>query len=398
MLAAAAAVTFAGQTALAEMSDDVIRIGVLNDRSGLYADFSGEGSVVAARLAAEEFGNAINDIPIEILFDDHLNDPQTGGTIVRRWIEEEGIDAVADVPNSSVAFEVQGITHDYGRIFLISSAAAVGLTGESCSHLSFHWAHDTRALAVGTGEAVVQRGGDSWFFITVDDHFGRSLEEQTAAVVWQLGGEVLGVARHELNAVHAIYNDLEEAVASGAEVIGLANGTSDALKTIARAKELGMLGPDKHFAGLLLFLTDIHALGLEAAEGMLLTTGFYWDRTEETRAWTKRFLEHHGVAPTAAMAGTYSAVRHYLKAIQQAGTDDPETVAETMRAMPVNDVFADNGRILANGRMVHDMYLVEVKSPEESRGPWDYYEILATIPGDDAFISAAESGCPLAGG
>lgn len=390
----AAAFLVCCQAAQAEMSDGVIRIGVLNDRSGIYAAFSGEGSVVAARMAAEEFGNEINGVPIEIVFGDHHNDPAVGADIAHKWIVHEGVDAIADVPTSSVALEVQRITRENNAIFLIGGAAAVDLSGHACSPNGFHWVHDTHALAHGTAHAIVEEGGDSWFFLTVDDVFGHSLEEETSAVVKEMGGKVLGAVRHPLD-LHNHDELLAQAVNSGAKVIGLANGGTDATDIVRDAHRLGILKPDQHFAGLLLFINDIHALGLEAAQGMMLTVAFYWNRTEETAEWSRRFFERHGEMPSAAEAGTYSAVRHYLKAIEKVGTDEAATVAETMRAMPVNDIFATNGHILANGRMVHDMYLVEVKSPEESKEPWDYYKVIRTIPGEDAFHKEHESGCPL---
>jgi len=382
-----------GGAAQAGFSGDSIRIGVLNDRYGLYSDFGGEGSVIAARMAAEEFGWEIAGRPIEILFADHANDPAVGGEVTRRWIDEEGVDAIADVPTSSVAFEVQRITHEKNRIFLIASAAAVGLTGESCSPTSFHWTHDTHALGVGTAHALLEEGGTDWFFLTVDDVFGRSLEEEAAAEVERKGGRVLGHARHALGGAHDHHDVIREAARSGAKVIGLANGGTDATEIIREAHQMGVLGPDQQFAGLLLFLTDIHRVGLEAAQGMRMTTGFYWDRTEETRAWSRRFFERRGAMPTAASAGTYSAVRHYLRAVEQAGTDAADVVARTMRNLRVQDMFAEDGYILSNGRMVHDLYLVRVKSPEESREPWDYYEIVRPVSGEHAFHPPEESGC-----
>jgi len=386
----ALAATVAG--ANAQVSDDVIRIGVLNDRSGLYADLSGEGSVVAARMAAEEFGNEIDGKPIEIVAADHQNKPDIGSNIARQWYDAEAVDIIVDVPTSSVALAVQEIARERGRIFLDAGAGTTDLTGKACSPTGFHWAYDNHALAAGTGRAVFEEGGDSWFFITADYAFGHSLEQETIAVVEEMGGQVLGTVRHPLSTAD-FSSFLLQAQGSGAKVIGLANAGTDTTNAIKQAAEFGIVQGGQRLAGLLLFISDIHALGLETAQGLVLTTGFYWDMNDETREWSERFRERHGAMPTMVHAGVYSGVRHYLQAVRDAGTDEGTAVAGRMKETPVQDVFTANGRILPNGRMVHDMYLAQVKTPDESAGEWDYYRILRTIPGDQAYLSFEESGC-----
>ncbi|HEY9567926.1 MAG TPA: ABC transporter substrate-binding protein [Thalassobaculum sp.] len=394
MLAGAAALALTATAAEAQMSDDVIRIGVLNDRSGLYADLSGEGSAVAARMAAEEFGNAIDGTPIEIIAADHQNKPDIGSNIARQWFDTEGVDMIADVPTSSVALAVQEVARERGRVFIDVGGGTADLTGKACSPTGFHWAYDTHALAAGTGRAMFEEGGDTWFFITADYAFGHSLEEQTASVVKELGGQVMGSVRHPLSTAD-FSSFLLQAQGSGAKVIGLANAGTDTTNAIKQAAEFGIIQGGQQLAGLLLFISDVHALGLDSAQGLVLTTGFYWDMNDETREWSQRFFEKHGAMPTMVHAGVYSAVRHYLQAIKDAGTDAGEAVAAKMKETPVDDAFAE-GRILPNGRMVHDMYLARVKTPDESTKDWDYFKILRTIPGDQAFLSLEESGCTVA--
>ena len=387
---------FAFGTGQAQVSSDVVRLGVLNDQSGLYADLAGQGSVTAARMAVEDFGGQVLGKPIEILSADHQNKPDVGSNIVRQWIDVNDVDVIVDVPTSSVALAVQEITRENNRVFLISGAASTDLTGAACSPTSVHWTYDTYALAVGTGRAMVQEGGDDWFFITADYAFGHSLEENTARVVRESGGEVVGTVRHPLsNADFSSY--LLQAQGSGADVIGLANAGADTTNAIKQANEFGIVQSGQQLAGLLLFISDVHSLGLDVAEGLVLTTGFYWDMDEQTREWSQRFFERHGAMPTMVQAGVYSSVMHYLQAIEEAGTDEAQAVVAQMKEMPVNDFFARNGQIRADGRLVYDMYLAEVKSPSESEGPWDYYNIRRTIPGDEAYRPLAEGGCPLVG-
>ncbi|MCG5241140.1 ABC transporter substrate-binding protein [Azospirillum doebereinerae] len=398
-LAALTIGTVASGPALAQgkLSGDTVKIGVLNDRSGLYADLGGEGSAIAARMAAEEFGNKILGKPIQIVTADHQNKPDIGSNLARQWIDQDGVDVIVDVPNSGVALAVQEVTREKKTVFLMEGPATSRLTGDACSPTGFHWAYDTHALAVGTGRAMVQEGGKSWFFLTADYAFGHQLESDASAEVKKAGGTVKGAVRTPLN-TSDFSSFLLQAQSSGAQVVGLANAGGDTITSIKQAAEFGLTqSGQQKLAGLLIFLSDVHALGLSVAQDLVLTTGFYWDMDDEKRAWSKKFGERHGgKMPTMVQAGSYSAVRHYLKAVEAAGTDDGPTVAAKMKEMPVDDMFAKNGKILANGRLIHDMYLARVKKPSESKGPWDYYQILRTIPGAEAFATLEESGCKIA--
>jgi branched-chain amino acid transport system substrate-binding protein len=388
------AIGLLSQAAHAEISGDAIKIGVLNDQSGLYADLAGRGSVEAAKMAVEDFGGKLDGASIEVLSADHQNKPDVGSNIVRQWIDVDGVDAVVDVPTSSVALAVNEITKEKNRIFLVSGAATTQLTNEACSPTTVHWTYDTYALAVGTGRAVVQQGGDTWFFITADYAFGHQLEADTTAVIKEEGGQVLGSVAHPLSTAD-FSSYLLQAQGSGAKVIGLANAGTDTTNAIKQAHEFGITEAGQKLASLLLFLTDVNALGLDVAKGLVLTTGFYWNMNDETRAWSQRFNDRVGQMPTMVQAGVYSAVMHYLQAIKAAGSDEAKAVMAKMKATPVNDFFAKNGKIRDDGVMVHDMYLAEVKSPDESKGKWDYYKIVRTIPGDQAFQPLAKSKCPL---
>jgi branched-chain amino acid transport system substrate-binding protein len=392
--ACVSAIAVLGGAAQAEISGNAVKIGVMNDQSGLYADLAGQGSVEAARMAVEDMGGSVGGAAIEVLSADHQNKPDVGSNVVRQWIDVEDVDVIVDVPTSSVALAVNEIVKEKDRVFLVSGAATTQLTGEACSPNTIHWTYDTYALAVGTGRAMVQEGGDSWFFITADYAFGHQLEEDTSTVVQEEGGQVLGAVRHPLSTAD-FSSYLLQAQGSGAKVIGLANAGTDTTNAIKQANEFGITQAGQQLASLLLFLSDVNALGLDVAQDLVLTTGFYWDMDDETRAWSERFNERVGQMPTMVQAGVYSAVAHYLKAIEAAGSDQAKPVIEQMKATPVNDFFAKNGTIRADGRMVHDMYLARVKSPDESTQKWDYYEILRTIPGDQAFLPLAESTCPL---
>ena len=392
-LAVSAAAVLAAGSAHAQYSGDVIKIGVLNDQSGLYADLAGQGSVEAARMAVEDFGE-LDGASIEVLSADHQNKPDVGSNIVRQWSDVDDVDVIVDVPTSSVALAVTEIVKENDRVFLVSGAATTELTGAACSPNTIHWTYDTYALAVGTGRAMVQEGGDSWFFITADYAFGHQLEEDTSTVVQEEGGEVLGSVRHPLSTAD-FSSYLLQAQGSGAKVIGLANAGTDTTNAIKQANEFGITQAGQQLAGLLLFLTDVDALGLDVAQNLVLTTGFYWDMDDETRAWSERFNERVGQMPTMVQAGVYSAVTHYLSAIQETGSDQAKAVVDQMKATPINDFFAKDGKIRDDGRMVHDMYLARVKTPDESTGKWDYYEILRTIPGDQAFLPLEESTCAL---
>lgn len=392
--ASVAVAALLGVPAWAEVSDNKVRIGILNDQSGVYADFGGMGSVEAAKMAVEDFGGTVLDAPVEIVSADHQNKADIASNIARQWYDTEQVDAIMELTTSSVALAVQALSAEKKKIDLVTGAATADLTGKACSPYGFHWAYDTHALAVGTGGALVEDGGDSWFFLTADYAFGYSLEENTSAIVKEKGGTVLGSVRHPLAATD-FSSFLLQAQSSGAKVVGLANAGLDTQNAIKQAAEFGIVQGGQRMAGLLFTLAEVHGLGLETAQGLTLTESFYWDRTDASREFANRFKERTGRMPNMVQAGTYSGVLHYLKAIKEAGTDETEAVAAKMREMPVSDAFAENGRVGPNGRMISDVYLMQVKSPADSKGEWDYYDIKATIPGDQAYLDPAKSGCPL---
>ncbi len=378
----------------AQVSDGVVKIGVMNDQSGLYSDITGQGEVNAVRMAAEDFGGKVLGKPIEIIFADNQNKPDIGSNIARQWFDQERVDMVVVGGASSVTLAVQEVARTKNKISIVSAAAAGDHTGKSCSPTGLHWTYDTYALANGTGKAMVQQGGDSWFFITADYAFGHSLERDTTAAVEAGGGRVLGSVRHPIN-TSDFSSFLLQAQGSGAKVIGLANAGGDTINSIKQAAEFGITQAGQNLAGLLVFISDVHALGLETAQGLVATTAFYWDQNDATRDFAKRYMERmDGKVPTMVQAGVYSGVMHYLKAIQEAGTDDPDAVAKQMREMKINDFMTKDGWIRADGRIMRDMYLVEVKKPEESKGEWDYYKVLRTIPAEDAFRPIEQSECP----
>ena len=378
----------------AKVSDGRVKIGILNDQSGVYADFGGTGSVEAARMAVEDFGGTVLDAPIEVVSADHQNKADIASTIARQWYDTEQVDSIMELTTSSVALAVQALSQEKKKIDLVTGAATTDLTGKACSPYGFHWAYDAHALAVGTGGALVDQGGDSWFFLTADYAFGYSLEENTAGVVTQKGGTVLGAVKHPL-ATTDFSSFLLQAQASGAKVIGLANAGLDTQNAIKQAAEFGITQGGQRLAALLFTLAEVHGLGLETAQGLTLTESYYWDRNDASREFGNRFKERTGRMPNMVQAGTYSGVMHYLKAIKEAGTDETEAVAAKMREMPVSDFFAENGKVGANGRMISDVYLLEVKKPDESKGEWDYFNVRATIPGDQAYLDPAKAGCPL---
>ena len=378
----------------AELSDNVLKIGVLNDQSGTYSDLSGKGSVEAVKMAVEDFGGKVLGKPIEVVSADHQNKPDIGASIVNEWIDVGKVDMVIDLPTTSVCLAVQEICKNKNRIDIISTGASVILTNKNCSPTGFHWTYDNYALARGTGLAMVKDGGDTWFFITADYAFGHDLEKTTSEAVIKAGGKVLGSVSHPFPN-NDFSSFLLQAQASGAKVIGLANAGGDTINAIKQASEFGITKAGQRLAGLLVFISDVNSLGLQTAQGLVVTTGFYWDYNDETRAWSKRWSERMGGRmPTMSQAGCYSGAMHYLKAVQAAGTDEAKAVAKKMREIPVNDFFAKNGKVREDGRMVHDMYLAQVKKPEESKKPWDYYKILRVIPGDEAYKPLAESECP----
>ena len=372
-----------------------VKLGVLNDRSGIYADLSGEGSVVAARMAVEDFGAADKGINVEIISADHQNKPDVASTIARQWYDEEGVDVIVDVPTSSAALAVNEITREKGKIFLNSGAASTDLTGAQCAPGTAHWTYDTYALAQGTGKAMVDSGYKNWFFLTADYAFGHSLEANTTAGVEASGGTVVGSVRHPFPGTD-FSSFLLQAQASGADVIGLANAGGDTVNAIKQASEFGITQAGQALAGLLIFITDVHALGLETAQGLVLTEAFYWDLNDDTRAWSERFsAEMGGSKPTMVHAGVYSAVLHYLKGVEATDSKETDAVMGWMKANPTEDPVFGAGTLRADGRHVHDMYLFQVKTPEESTGDWDYYKLLSTIPAEIAFRPLEDGGCPL---
>nr|WP_133773000.1 ABC transporter substrate-binding protein [Enterovirga rhinocerotis] len=380
-----------------KLSGDVVRIGVLSDMTGPSADSSGPGAVVAVRMAVEDFGGKVLGKPIEVLQADHQNKADVGAGIARRWYDE-GVDVIVDLTNSAVSLAVQDLARQKERLALHVSPASSDLTGRACSPFGLHWTYDTYALASGTAAAVTKQGGKSWFFLTTDYAFGHALARDAGDVVKRLGGTVVGELRHPLNTPD-FSSYLLQAQASKAQVVGLANGSGDTINAIKQAREFGLTQAGQKLAALLLFISDVHAIGLEAAQGVMLTEAFYWDQNEETRAWSARFAERfNGRKPSMLQAGDYTAVTHYLRAIEKAGTDDAATVMATMKATPISDFMTKRGFIRQDGRVMRDMYLYQVKSPAESKGPWDYYKVLATIPAEDAFRPMEKGNCPLVAG
>jgi branched-chain amino acid transport system substrate-binding protein len=345
-------------------------------------------------MAIEDFGGKVLGKPIELVSADHQNKADVASNTARKWFDEQGVDVIADLVSSSTAGAVMPVAADKKRITLLSGPGTTAFTGDKCTPYNVHYTYNTWAMAQGTGSQVVKSGGDSWFFVTADYIFGKSLEEDTARVVKASGGKVLGSARHPSPGTTDFSSYLLQAQASGAKIIGLANAGSDTVNCVKQAKEFGIT-PRQTLAGLLVFLSEVHALGLETAKGLYATTAFYWDMNEETRRWSKRFFEKHKRMPTMVQAGVYSALTHYLNAVKAAGTDDADKVMAKMRDTPVNDFFAKNGRIGPDGLHRHDMYLVQVKSPQESKGPWDYYKVLRTIPAAEAFPTVEQQKCPL---
>ncbi len=389
------ALTLAAGVAHAQISDNVIKIGVLNDQSSLYADLSGQGSVLAARMAVEEFGAAAKGMKVEVVFADHQNKADVGSNIARQWLDVDKVDVIVDVPNSAVALAVNQIVRDKGKAFLDSGAASSDLTGKACSPNTIHWTYDTWALANGTGKAIVKTGGTTWFFLTADYAFGHALERDTEAVILANGGKVVGKVRHPLNTAD-FSSFLLQAQASKAKIIGLANAGGDTTNAIKQAAEFGIVKSGQNLAGLLVFLTDVHGLGLQTAQGLIFTEAFYWDLNEKTRVWSKKFAERNrGIHPTMIHAGVYASVLHYLKAVAALKSDEGTKVIAKMKEMPTDDPLFGKGVIRADGRKIHDMYLFEVKKPSESKGPWDYYKLRATIPAAEAFRPVDKGDCPL---
>ena len=406
LLAGVTALIAYGGAARAQVSDDAVKIGVLTDMAGVTADITGKGSVAAAEMAVKEFGGTVLGKPIRILSADHQHKADVGLTIARQWFDVDKVDAIVDVPNSAVALAIQSLAREKKRIVMYSGAGTTALTNEQCSPYGFHWTYDTYAVARGTASAVVKAGGTSWFMLASDYAFGHQLQKDATDVVEANGGKVVGAVRHPLN--NADFSSfLLRAQASGAKVIGIANAGNDTVNAIKQAGEFGIVEQGQSLAALIFFLQDVHSLGLKATQGTYLTTASYWDIDDASRAWSKQFLERTGMMPSMLHAGVYGSVLHYLKAIKEAGTDDPDKVAAAMKAMPINDAFTQNARIRADGRVLREMYLcllytspsprdlARVKKPADSKAPWDYFEIVRKIAPEETVWPLSESKCPL---
>ncbi|MBX3674725.1 MAG: ABC transporter substrate-binding protein [Burkholderiales bacterium] len=395
LISTAAMLALSAGAAHAQISGNVVKIGVLNDQSGTYADLAGPGSTLAAKMAVEDFMAKDKSLKIEVVFADHQNKPDVGSQIARKWFDSDGVDVIVDLPTSSVALAVNQVAKEKGKAAIISTGASSDLTGKACTPNTVHWTYDTWQLANGTGSAIVKTGGDTWFFLTADYAFGHALERDTEAVVVKSGGKVLGKVRHPFPSSD-FSSFLLQAQASKAKIIGLANAGADTTNAIKQAAEFGIVKGGQNLAGLLVFLTDVHALGLEKAQGLIFTESFYWDLNDKTREWSKRYAARHGgKMPSMGQAGVYAGVLHYLKAVAAAKTDDGTKVVAKMKELPTDDPLFGKGKIRADGRKIHDSYLFEVKKPSESKGPWDYYKLRATVPADQAFRPMEQGDCPL---
>jgi len=397
LMAGAAPFQVQAQTAAAQALPDVIKIGILNDMTSLYADNGGPGSVTAAQMAVDDFGGTVLGKKIEIINADHQNKPDISSSIARQWFDHDGVSMIADVPTSSVGLAVQEVARATNKVVINSGSATSDLTGKACAPTGLHYVYNTVALANGTGAAVVKAGGDSWFFITADYAFGHALERDTTAVVEANGGKVLGSVKVPLN--NADFSSfLLQAQASKAKIIGLANAGGDTQNSIKQAAEFGITAGGQKLAGLLVFSADVHSIGLATAQGLQLTESFYWDQDDQTRAWSKKFFDKTHKEPTMIHAGVYSSIMHYLEAVKATGTVDGPTVVKEIKSKPINDFIIRNGHIQEDGSLVHDMYLYEVKKPSESKGPWDLYKLVATIPGEQAYKRPRGNECPLVKG
>jgi branched-chain amino acid transport system substrate-binding protein len=381
--------------ARAEISDGVVRFGVLNDQSGVYSDFGGKGSVIAAQMAVEDFGGTVGGKPVEVLSADHQNKPDIASNLAREWMDNKGVDAILELTTSAATLAVQEVAKAKNRAVLVTSASSPDLTGKSCTPVTVHWGFDSYGLTAVAAKATVETGGDSWFFITGDNVGSHAQEAQGIRFVEEQGGTVEGTLRHPLNTAD-FSSYLLQAQASGAKVIGLANAGGDTINAMKQAGEFAITSGGQSIVPMLAFITDIHSMGLQDAQGVKLATAFYWDRTDQTREWSRRFMERNGGrAPTMAQAGVYTMVTHFLKSVEAIGTDQGEAAVAQMKKIPVNDALWQNVRIREDGRSLNDIYLVEVKKPEESKGPWDLYKVIATYPGEKAFRPMEEGGCPL---
>ena len=392
MVAVALGAMLAAVPALAQ--DKNVKIGVLNDQTSLYADIGGPNSVAAVKLAIEDSGLTKKGWKVDVVVADHQNKPDIGVNIARQWADVDKVDMITDTPNSGVALAVSNVVKEKNIVLVNSGAASADLTGKACSPNTLSATYDTYMLAHGTGQAMTKAGGDTWFFLTSDYAFGHALERDTAEVVKANGGKILGGVKHPLNTAD-FSSFLLQAQASKAKIVGLANGGGDTINTIKQAAEFGIVAGGQKLAGIVMFISDIHSLGLKMAQGLVITEAYYWDQNDRTRAFGKKFFERMRRMPTMNQAATYSATLHYLKAVKAAGTRDTKAVLAKMRETPVRDAFTDNGHLREDGRMVHSMLLLEVKKPEESKYPWDYYKILAEVPGDQVFRPLKDGGCPL---
>jgi branched-chain amino acid transport system substrate-binding protein len=382
-----------GTVTVSAQETKTIKIGVLNDQTSIYADLSGRGSVVAAKMAAEDFNNNVAGMSVEILVADHQNKPDIGSGIVRRWFDVENVDVVSDVPSSAVALAVQNIARDKKKIVLFSTAASSDLTGKECSPYSAQWVIDSYAFAHGLANGIVASGGKTWFFLTSNYAFGLALEAETSKVVKDAGGQVIGAVHHPQGTTD-LASFLLQAQTSKAQIVGLATGGDDFVNAVKQAGEFGIVQQGQKLAALVVFISDIHSLGLRATQGIQLISAFYWDMNDETRAWSKRFFDMTGRMPSMVQAGVYSSIAHYLKTVAAVGSKDPDKIMAGMREMPVNDFMTKNGKLREDGRLMRDLYLFEVKAPSESKGPWDYYKLITTIPSEKAFRPLSEGGCP----
>jgi branched-chain amino acid transport system substrate-binding protein len=391
-LTLAVAAMYAG-TASAQSAGNPVKIGVLADLSSIYSAIGGKALIEAAKMAVEDSGPVLGK-PVELVSVDTQNKVDVASGKARQWFDTEGVDMVTDLPSSGIALAVSKLGEEKKKVVMVTSAATSDLTGKNCSPYTVHWTYDTYALARSTGAAVVKAGGDSWYFLSADYAFGQALERDATNVIKEGGGKVVGSSRHPLSAAD-FSSFLLQAQGSKAKVIGLANGGQDTVNSVKQAAEFGIVKSGQKMAALLMFLTDVKSIGLPLAQGLMLTEAFYWDQTDQTRQWSQRFQKRTGVMPTMTQAGTYGAVMHYLKAVKEVGTKDPDKVMAKMREMPINDFMTTNGKLRLDGRVVRDMYLYQVKTPAESKGEWDLYKTVGTVPGESAFRPMSEGGCPL---
>lgn len=393
-LLATACLSLLAAQAQAQVTDNVVKIGVLTDMAGVTADITGKGSLVAAQMAVEEFGNTVLGKPIQVVSGDHQHKTDLGASIARQWYDTDKVDVIVDVPNSSIALAVQAIAKQTKKLVMFSGAGTTALTNEQCSPYGFHWTYDTYAMSRGTASAVVKAGGKNWFILASDYAFGAQLAKDTSDVVVAEGGKVLGTVKHPINLAD-FSSLLLQAQSSGANVIGIANAGNDTINSIKQAGEFGITQRGQSLAAMILMINDVHSLGLKTAQGTYLTTASYWDMNDKTRTWSKAFMAKTGSMPSMLQAGVYGATLHYLKAVKAAGTDDADKVAAAMRNMPINDAFTENAHIREDGRVLRDMYLAKVKAPAASKAPWDYFEIVRKIPANDAVMPLSASKCPL---